>query len=213
VPAASAPPAAPATPTPASTAPAPPAAPPAVESASAADAPSFAPLAESGSETLSLPRIFASGSAGVPLRLGQDATFDQGTFAPVYTDVMAGYVFAGHGRVRHGAGVGMSLNLSEDGGFTEPVLKYAQFVIMPSYLLDLELDPSWLTLAHAGLPIVVSGGTTAGAEVAFALGYRVLAGCGVFTEASFDVFVGTASTLHPIMSLEAGLFFDYEVLP
>ena len=152
-------------------------------------------------------------SAGVPLRLTTQDRFDQGTLAPVYTDVLAGYVFPSAGSIRHGAGLGLSLNLSEDGGFTEPVLRYEQVVIMPSYLLSVHIDPEWFALAHAGLPISVSGGTTFGAELAFAFGYRLLAGFGVFAEAGLDAFIGTASTVNPTLSLEGGVFVDYEVLP
>jgi len=152
-------------------------------------------------------------SAGVPLRLTTNDTFDQSALAPVFTDALAGYVFAGSGGLRHGAGLGLSLSLTEDGGFTEPVLRYEQFVITPSYLLALPFDPAWFALAHAGIPIVLTGGTTAGIEAAFAIGYRLLAGFGVFAEAGIDVFMGTASTVHPIVSIEGGAFLDYEVLP
>ena len=61
---------------------------------------------------------------------------------------------------------------------------------MPSYLLSAQIGPQW-----------------------FALGFRLLAGFGAFAEAGFDVFVGTESTLHPSVSIEGGLFLDYEVLP
>jgi hypothetical protein len=160
-----------------------------------------------------LAHYLLTASAGVPLRLAKQDTFDQGTLAPAYTDVLGGYVFPGTGSLRHGAGLGLSMNLSEDGGFTEPVLRYEQFVIMPSYLLSVNFDPAWFALAHAGLPISVSGGTTVGAELAFAIGYRVLAGFGVFAEGGFDAFIGTASTVNPTLSIEGGFFLDYEVLP
>jgi hypothetical protein len=153
-------------------------------------------------------------SAGIPLRLGQRETFDQSAFAPAFADVLGGYVFPGQtGALRHGAGVGLSLNLTEDGGFTEPILRYDQLVITPSYLVSLRVDPAWFALAHAGIPIVATGGATFGVEAAFAFGYRLLAGFGAFAEASFDVFVGTETTLDPMIALEGGVFLDYEVLP
>ena len=160
-----------------------------------------------------LPHAVATWSAGIPLRLATHEQLDQSAFAPAYVDLLGGYVLAGHGRIRHGAGLGLSLNLSEDGGFTEPVRIYEQFVIMPSYLMLVDLGPKLFGLGHAGIPINVHRGTSFGFEAAFALGYHLLSGWGAFAEAGVDTFVGTGATLDPLLSLEAGIFFDYEVLP
>ena len=111
-----------------------------------------------------LPHYLATWSAGVPLRLSKDEKFDQGTLAPVYTDLLAGYVFAGHGTLRHGAALGFSLNLTEDGGFTEPVRMYDQFVVMPAYVMMFDFAPELFSFAHAGLPINLHAGTTVGAR-------------------------------------------------
>jgi hypothetical protein len=152
-------------------------------------------------------------SAGVPLRLGQSEKFGQGTFAPAFTDALGGYVFGGRARFRHGLGLGLSTNLSGDGGYTEPVYALDQMVVMPSYLLYWDANPDLFALGHAGLPILVRGGKSVGVEAGAALGYRLLAGFGAFAGAGFDVFAGTSSALHLTFSLEAGLFLDYEVLP
>jgi hypothetical protein len=160
-----------------------------------------------------VPHYMATWSAGVPLRLSKDAKFDQGTLAPAYTDMLAGYVFAGHGAIRHGAALGLSLNLSEDGGFTEPVAMYAQFVVMPTYLMMIDLAPELFCIAHAGVPINLHAGTTLGLEGAFAFGYRLFAGFGAFAEASVDTFAGTGSTFHTMLGIEGGIFLDFEVLP
>lgn len=160
-----------------------------------------------------LPHYLATWSAGVPLRLSKDEKFDQGTLAPVYTDLLAGYVFAGHGTMRHGAALGFSLNLTEDGGYTEPVRMYDQFVVMPAYVMMLDLAPELFSFAHAGIPINLHAGTTVGLELAFAIGYRILSGFGAFAEASFDTFVGTGSSYHPMLAIEGGVFIDFEVLP
>lgn len=158
-------------------------------------------------------RYLATWSAGVPLRLAPRDEFGQDALAPAFTDVLGGYVFAGGARLRHGVGVGASLNLAGDGGFAEPVYSADQLAIMPAYLLYGDFGPDWFGLGHLGVPIVVTGGSTAGAELAAALGYRLLAGTGLFAELSLDAFVGAGSKLHPTMALELGLFLDYEVLP
>jgi hypothetical protein len=160
-----------------------------------------------------LPHYLATWSAGVPLRLSKDDKFDQGTLAPVYTDLLAGYVFAGHGTIRHGAALGFSLNLTEDGGFTEPVRMYDQFVVMPAYVMMFDFAPELFSFAHAGLPINLHAGTTVGLELAFAFGYRILSGFGAFAEASVDTFIGTGSSYHPLLGIEGGVFIDFEVLP
>lgn len=160
-----------------------------------------------------LPRYVATWSAGAPLRITKDADLDQGTLAPLYSDALVGYLFGGSGSLQHGAGVGLSLNLTDEGGFTEPVYAGHQFVIMPAYLIAWDLHPDLFALGHVGLPVLATSTPTAGLELAGALGYRVLAGWGVFAEVGADAFWGAASTIHATVSLEVGIFLDYEVLP
>jgi hypothetical protein len=128
-------------------------------------------------------------------------------------DAMGGYVLPSGSRLRHGAGLGLSFNLAHDGGYTEPVTPWSQLVLMPSYLLYWDASPDLYAVGHVGLPILLHGGTSAGAEVGFALGYRMLAGFGTFAQAGLDLFPGASSTVHLTFSLAAGLFLDYEVLP
>jgi hypothetical protein len=169
--------------------------------------------AQASAQAESPARYIASWSLGVPLRLGTNSDFGQKALAPVFTDALGGYVFSGKSRFRHGVGLGLSLNLTDDGGYTEPVRALDQLVVMPSYLLFYDAAPALFALGHFGIPFLVHGGTNAGAEVAFALGYRLLAGIGTFAEAGLDAFAGSGSTVHVTFSLEVGLFFDYEVLP
>lgn len=159
-----------------------------------------------------LPHYVLTTSVGVPLRLTVNDTFDQRRFAPIFFDALAGYVFAAQGGFAHGAGLGFSLNLAQDGGFTEPVGALQQFVLMPTYLLRAQLHSDLFTLAHLGLPIALNAGTSVGLELAAALGYRLLAGLGTYAEAGLGVFGGGNSSLHAAFSLELGLFLDYEVL-
>jgi hypothetical protein len=158
-------------------------------------------------------RYVATLGAGIPLRLTTDDDYGQDTFAPAYSDLLAGYVFAGQGTFRHGLGLGMSLNLSRDGGYSEPVYSAEQLAVMPAYLLYAAMGRDVFGMAHLGVPFVVTADRTFGVEVAAAAGYRLLAGLGLFAELALGAFVGSGSTLNPVVALEAGLFLDYEVLP
>jgi len=157
-------------------------------------------------------RYFGALSSGAGLRLTRNVDFGQTRLAPAYVDVLAGYVLPG-GALRSGFGLGASIAYTDDGGYTEPVIALEQLVLMPAYLLRYELAFDWTVIAHAGVPIVVAGGPSCGLEVAGALGYRFLAGFGGFAELGLDTFIGTATTFHPIATLELGVFIDYEVLP
>jgi len=159
------------------------------------------------------PRYTTTLSVGLPMRVTRRVDFDQSLIAPLYTDAMLGYVFSSARRWRHGIGVGLSLNLTNDGGYTEPVDPAEQIVVMPSYLVHGDLDAAWLLLGHVGIPILASGGRSIGLEVGAGLGYRLLAGAGVYAEASVSGYTGGDSTLHVTTALELGVFVDYEVLP
>jgi hypothetical protein len=155
----------------------------------------------------------ATVGVGAPLRLSRNVDFDQGTTGPLFTDVFAGYALPGAIRLRHGAGVGLSLNLTDEGGFTEPVGAGEQLVVMPAYFAFFDIDPDWMGLGHVGVPVLLTNGTSIGAELAAGLAYRLRAGLGVYSEAGVNVFPGAESTLHPTLSLELGVVVDYEVLP
>jgi hypothetical protein len=158
-------------------------------------------------------RYLATWSLGAPLRLVQEADFGQDLPGPVFTDLFAGYVFSSAHRLRHGVGVGLSVNLSDDGGYAEPVYAGEQLTVMPAYMLYADLGLDVFGKAHLGVPIAITGGTTAGVELAGSVGYRLLAGLGAFAELFTDVFAGSGSKLHPTVGLELGVFLDYEALP
>jgi hypothetical protein len=158
-------------------------------------------------------RYLGMASVGAPLRLTKNEDYGQDTLAPAFSDLLLGYVFAARSGLRHGVGVGVSFNITDDGGYAEPVYAGEQVALMPAYLLYADLGSDLFGLGHAGVPIVVTGGTTAGAELGAAVGYRLLAGAGIFAELSAVVFGGTGASLNPMVGLEAGLFLDYEVLP
>ena len=164
-------------------------------------------------EEIAPPRYASTLSVGVPLRLTRHEEFDQGAVAPLYTDLLVGYVLSSHRSVRHGVGLGLSMNLTRDGGFTEPVDPGDQLVVMPSYLLYWMLANEWFGLGHLGIPLLTSGGRSAGLEIGAGVGYRWLAGVGTYGEVSLAGVAGGSSTVHASASLEVGLFIDYEVLP
>jgi hypothetical protein len=149
-------------------------------------------------------------SVGAPLRLTRNVDLDQDRFAPVFVDMLFGYTLL-NGSIQHGLGLGASLNLSEEGGFTEPVGIANQLVLMPAYLGYHAIDNDWALLGHLGIPIALTG--TAELEVALGGGYRWLAGVLAYAELGANAFLGTSSTLHATVSLELGFMLDYEVLP
>jgi hypothetical protein len=160
------------------------------------------------------PRYLATLGAGATLRFTRNIDFGQEQFGPVFTDGLVGYVLSGRGALGHGPALGFSANLTSDGGYTEPVHPGEQWTVMPAYLLYRDLHPDWLSLAHLGIPFVALGeAKTWGMELAAAIGYRVLSGTGVYTEATFTLFPGAVSSVHPAASLELGVFLDYEALP
>jgi hypothetical protein len=169
--------------------------------------------AEAEAPALEPARYVGTWSVGAPLRLTQRDEFGQDALAPIFTDALFGYVFPSASQFRHGVGLGASLNLSGDGGYAEPIYSAEQLVVMPAYLLYADLGGDWFGLGHLGVPVLVTSDPTAGGEIGAGLGYRLLAGLGVFGELAANAFVGTSGTLNPTLSLELGLFLDFEVLP
>jgi len=158
------------------------------------------------------PHAVTTLSVGAPLRVTRNVDFDQELIAPVFVDALFGYTLWTRGW-QHGVGLGASLNLNDDGGFTEPVGIADQLVLMPAYLGYHALDQDFALLGHLGVPIVLGETTTAGAELALGGGYRFLAGVLVYAEAGASLFMGASSTAHVLLSLELGVMLDYEVLP
>jgi len=158
------------------------------------------------------PRYLALGSAGLPVRLTMNEDYGQDRLGASYMDVMGGYVLPG-GSYRHGFGVGVSWNIGHDGGYVEPIYTADQWVIMPAYLGYMSLARDVLVLGHAGVPIVVSGGSGFGLEVGAALAYQLVAGGGIFAEVSLAGYAAGDAGATLLASMEAGILLNYEVLP
>jgi hypothetical protein len=155
-------------------------------------------------------RIVGMLSAGVPLRLTLDEALDQSRVAPAFGNVLLGYELPG-GRLRHGFGVGLSWNMSHEGGYTTPVYAGDQLALMPAYLAYYKLNPDVFGIGHVGIPILVRGGSSAGLELGAMIAYRVTAGAGVFAGLDLDAYNALGFNL--LASLELGVVIDYEVLP
>lgn len=158
------------------------------------------------------PHAIAALSIGAPLRITRNVDFDQELLAPVFVDALFGYTLWTRGW-QHGLGLGVSLNMTDDGGFTEPVGVADQLVLMPAYLGYHPLNDDIALLGHLGVPIVLGDTSTAGVELALGGGYRFLAGVLAYAEAGASMFIGSDTTANVMVSLELGVMLDYEVLP
>ena len=152
-------------------------------------------------------------TAGAGLRLQRNAELGQERLAPAFIDGFAGYVISGQVGLGHGFGLGFCTNVTPDGGFAEPVAAGEQWSLAPSYLVNWNPYRDLLLVAHLGPVFQLSGGNKSrGGEIALGAGYRILAGLGLYSEVGFSVFGGAYDALHPLASLELGLFIDYEAL-
>ena len=175
-------------------------------------------------------RIMGFLGAGVGFRLVRnvDPEFTQEFIAPGYLDLGAAVFFPG-GDIRHGVGLGITTNLTPDtAGASYSVSAGGQWLITPSYhfLLPLrrmlpDLQQDWLHIqGRVGIPLVISSGAgnggsfiTVGGEVAGAVHFKFLAGLGLYAEVSVAVYGGSQGTFHPVIGVDGGFMFDYEVLP
>jgi hypothetical protein len=94
----------------------------------------------------------------------------------------------------------------------------AQEVLTPSYVWILRPDPRWAVVGRAGVPIVVEPDLNAGFEAAGGAVLYLTAGVGLTASVVGSLFYGAATqdsarTTIPLLSFEAGVLYDYEVLP
>jgi hypothetical protein len=174
-------------------------------------------------------RIQAWLGVGVGFRLlrNLDPPFIQDFIAPAFLDFGAA-VFLPGGDLRHGVGLGVSTGLTRDQN--HGVGPGEQWAFTPSYHLLIPLrrllddrDHDLLQLqGRVGVPLVFSSPLadqnasvdfTLGLEVAAGLQVKFLAGLGLYFEVQAGFYGGSQATVHPIISVDGGLFFDYEVLP
>lgn len=158
-------------------------------------------------------RLWLTLGAGTSLRLSQNRDFAQDTFAPSYIDVFGAWVMPGHGFWRHGFGLGVSSNLTSDGGVIIGVDAFEELVLSPTYLARLAFSDSLLATLKVGIPWALSPNNNLGAGVDMGGVWRVFAAFGVYAEVGVSLFIGGDGAVSPLASGELGVVIDYEVLP
>jgi len=175
--------------------------------------------------------VFASAGAGGTLRMLAHADVcDPGVpgregcrFSPAYLQLQAGYLFDSRETFQHGAGLGIGSNLAPDGTTGEGIDPFGQWVLSPRYLFRLWLSDWFQVMAAVGVPLsftAVSGNAAResfafnwGAELQAGAVFKFLHGLGIYAAANAAMWVGSADSIWPTVSVEGGLVFDYEVLP
>jgi hypothetical protein len=176
--------------------------------------PSFSQAQKSAVLEKDPPHVVATLASGGSLRLYKNSDFGQNSLAPAFIEGTVGFVLAGSGWLRHGFALSNSLNLTSDGGYTEPIYSGQQWVLMPSYMALLYFRPDAVVTGRVGPEFAMtSSSKTWGIGITGGAGYYLLAGFGVYGELGFDLFFGANSTLHPMMDLKLGILVDYEILP
>ncbi|MEM1415678.1 MAG: hypothetical protein AAGH15_12295, partial [Myxococcota bacterium] len=171
-------------------------------------------------------RVLASVGGGLSLRLSQTEEFTQETLAPGYVEVLGGVIFPSRSvRIRHGAGLAIALNTDDDGSFFNGVGGGEQIVLAPTYLLRIQLDddpvPDYFLLAHVAVDAALTAGNgdvALGFEAGADFAYMFLAGLGAYGGVTFSTFLGAqdrsgSMSVHPLLSFEIGVLYDFEVLP
>lgn len=161
-------------------------------------------------------RLVFTVTGGGSFRLVKNTDYAQRFAGPAYLDLFGAYVFPGSGLFRHGAGFGVSANLTGDGK-TIGIDPFTQFSFSPTYLAYLRFNDDWTAFGHASIPIgfTAQPGTTEtqiGFEIGVGATYWLTAGFGPYVEGSASVYWGEAYTIHPLVSGEVGIVIDYEVL-
>ena len=171
---------------------------------------------------------YAGAGFGVRMLANLDPPFHQDFLTPAYVEA-GGAVYLPGGDLRHGAGLSLATNVTQDAG-TGGIQPGNQWAITPSYQLLIplrrlvpDLTHDWLQIqGRVGIPIVIGtalGSTDGsidvalGGELALAFHFKFLAGLGLYAEVQAAVFGGSKNTVHPMLAFDAGLLFDYEVLP
>lgn len=167
-------------------------------------------------------RLSAQVGGGASIRLSQNLDFDQDRFAPSYLDVTLGVSWGQSGRIRHGYQLGVAFNLSGDGSFSSGIDAAEQWVLTPYYVLQLRFDdevvPDYFVLARVGVPLTIAPDFSPGIDLSGQFVYMFLAGLGAYVELSASMFFGghlqgDSVSIHPLVSAEVGVHFDFEMLP
>jgi hypothetical protein len=125
----------------------------------------------------------------------------------LYTDLAAGVTFGAPNGLQHGFSLAWSLAIEGVG----------QQVVTPSYVALLRGERSYLVYGRAGLPLILSPDVDLGGELAAGFAWFFTSGIGATGALVLDGFYGAGtrdvrSAFYPVLSAQAGVFVDYEVL-
>jgi hypothetical protein len=138
--------------------------------------------------------------------LGSDA--ESLSLTATYADLSLGAALGNPRGLQHGAV--LHLSVATDG--------ISQEVLSTSYVVLYPLGSRFLLLGRAGVPVVLEPDLNAGAELAAGGAFLVTAAVGVGAELVSSLFYGAATlersaSVIPLLSFQAGVWLDYEVLP
>jgi hypothetical protein len=140
-----------------------------------------------------------------PYRLGTSDAFG---FTATYLDLSLGVAFGPPDGLQHGAQVSL---LTATDGIAQQVLGLYYAALYP-------LGEHAILRGRAGIPIVLGPDATMGLEAAAGGAWMFLGGAGLSAELVGSFFYGAATpdrqkTVVPVIALQLGVWFDYEVLP
>lgn len=162
-------------------------------------------------------RIYGTIGAGATLRiLVYEVYGGTSLLAPVFLQLRGGFFFEGDGDIQHGIGLGISTNLMPDGtgdttGMINGLDTMTAWTFVPQYMLRGYFGDVFQLIGRIGPGVTASTLPNLGFEVGATTLFRFLAGFGVYVDLSFSMYF--ADQIHPLLSLEGGLAFDYELLP
>lgn len=145
-----------------------------------------------------------------PFRLANQlgATGESLSRTPVYGNLGGAAAWGAPDGWQHGASLQWSRALAG----------LPQHVATPAYMLVQGGWRPWIAYGRAGLPIILNPDWGVGGELGLGGAWLFTAGLGLQAEVIGDVFYGAATwdkgiTTIPMLSIQAGIFADYEVLP
>lgn len=138
--------------------------------------------------------------------LGDDA--ESVSLTAPYVDISAAMLLGPPDSVQNGAALHVGSSLSGPG----------QTYLSLSYLVGYRSDKPYMVYGRIGPDVILSPDANVGGELAGSFSYFFTGALGLTSELAFDLFYGASTldkkfTVYPVLSLQLGLVFDFEVLP
>ncbi len=135
-------------------------------------------------------------------------TAESVSLTATYWDVGLAAAFGPPDGLQHGAAVHVSVSLHG----------VPQQALSGSYLLLYRADQPWMAYGRAGLSLLTQPDPNVGGELAGGFAYFFTGALGAHAELVGNLFYGAgtyevAFSVIPVLSLQAGIVFDFEVLP